>query len=98
MEKSEKLEKAVTVDFKKHSAQKVWTRSGSVDPRFAAGLPFARAQILEFEHFAIQELLQFSEESDLGSLVKFKVYPVGASADVCVCTHQNAKNLCLFSS
>ena len=37
---SEKLEKVVTVDFKKHIAEKV---PGSVDPRFAAGLPLLRA-------------------------------------------------------
>ena len=38
--RSEELEKVVAVNVKKHTAQKVGTGSGSVDPRLAVGLPF----------------------------------------------------------
>ena len=49
---SEKLEKAGTVDFEKHPAQEGWAKvQGSVDPRFAAGLPFPVPQMLEFKAF-----------------------------------------------
>ena len=47
-QKSEKLEKAVTDDFKRTLLQKVGTRSTVVvDPRFLAGLPFPVPEILE---------------------------------------------------
>ena len=49
---SEKFGKVVTVDTKKHPARKVGTRPpGSVDPSFAAGLPFPAPKILEFISF-----------------------------------------------
>ena len=52
MNRSEKLEKAGTVDFKKQPARKVGTRSpGKVDPRFVAGLAFPVLKILEFVAF-----------------------------------------------
>ena len=44
-------EKAVTVDFEKHPARKVGTKSRAVDPMFAAGLPFPVPEVLEFKAF-----------------------------------------------
>ena len=45
---SDKLEKVVTVDFKKHPAQKVGTRSRAVSTqRFVAGSPFPVPEISE---------------------------------------------------
>ena len=48
---SEKLEKAVTVENKNTPHGRLGQGPGSVGPRFAAGLPFLRAQILEFKAF-----------------------------------------------
>ena len=52
--KSEKLEKAVTVDFEKHPRTEGRRKvQGSVDPIFAAGLPFPVPKILEFKAFGV---------------------------------------------
>ena len=48
LQKSEKLEKAGTVDFKRIPHGRRGQGPGSVDPRFPAGLPFPVPQILEF--------------------------------------------------
>ena len=54
-----KLEKAGTVDFKKHPARKVGTWSGSVDPRFPAGVPFPVSELLEFvRRFPMEPFLE----------------------------------------
>ena len=46
-----KLEKAVTVDVEKFPHRRLGQGPGSVDPNFAAGLPFPVPEILEFRAF-----------------------------------------------
>ena len=67
--RSEKLEKVVTVDFTKHPAQKVWTRSWAVSTQGSRQVCLSRCpKAWNLPHFAILEkFLQFSQNPGISS-------------------------------